>query len=291
MVWYILYLLMKIIVIKEDSRAEIEIFLNFLHNKEYPQHRNMIFSHFPDLKNLIEQNPENEGRTVEDFIQETRLRNKENIERSTQYIESVVQNKGEKSLQTLVNLMNYDLEQNTENYILIPTIFPMSPFNGNTFFYSIYKSLHGVTEYPKVLAVAMHEISHMMLFNILKKKDVSLDNYTVYFIKELIAPILVYQDGFDGIFKKEIVGNYNVLEIYLEENGKTIKAFDYFLEKFNENKNKGLTFDEFLNDMISICLKIKEPIKEKRLFDNKHGLQIFKNPELLRQFRTPILIG
>lgn len=281
---------MKTIVIKEDLKSEIEIFLNFLHNKEYPQHRNMIFFHFPELKTLIEQNPEDESKIVENFIQNIRSQNKKNIEKSTLYIESTVRDKGEKSLQTLANLMNYDWEQDTEDYVLIPTVFPLSPFNGHTFFYSIYKSLQGVTEYPKVLAVAMHEISHMILFNILKKKDISLDNYTVYFIKELIAPILVYQDVFNGIFKKEIVGNYNVLEIYLKENGKTIKAFDYFLEKFNENRNKGLIFDDFLDDMISVCLKIKESIKEKRLFDNQHGLQILKNPELIRQFREPIII-
>lgn len=281
---------MKSIIVKEDHKAEIEIFFNFLHNKEYPQHRNMIFFYFPELKYLIERNPENEVGIIENFIQKTRSQNKNNIERSITYIEDAVRDKGEKSLQILANLMNYNRKRATENYVLTPTIFPVSPFKGNTFFYSIYKSLQGVTEYPKVLAVAVHEISHMMLFDILIEKNVSLDNFTIYFIKELIAPILVFQDDFTGIFKKEIVGNYNVLEIYFKENGQTVKAFDYFLKKFESNRANGKAFGEFLDDMIALCLKIKEPIKEKRLFDNKHGLQILKDPELLKQFREPILI-
>ncbi len=281
---------MKNIIVKEDCKAEIEIFFNFLHNKEYPQHRNMIFFHFPELKYLIEGNPENEVGIIKNFIQKTRSQNKKNIERSTTYIEGAVRDNGEISLQTLANLMNYNLSHAKEDYILIPTIFPVSPFSGNTFFYSIYKSLQGVTEYPKVLAVAVHEISHMMLLDILIEKNVSLDNFTKYFVKELIAPILVFQDDFTGIFKNEIVGNYNVLEIYFKKNGQTVKAFDYFLKKFEDNRANGKTFSEFLDDMIAHCLKIKEPIKEKRLFDNKHGLQILADPELLRQFREPILI-
>jgi len=275
---------------REDNEGEVNIFLDFLHHREYPQHRNIIFLHFPKLKEMIGDDEENERAIVESFLKNTREKNKEKIGSATKYIQNEIEQKGERTLTILADLMDYGWPENNEKYVLVPTIFPMCPFNGNTFFFSIYKALEGVTEYPKVLAVAMHEISHMILFEILREKNISLDSYTTYFIKELIAPILVYQDNFTGVFKKEIVGNYNVLEIYFNVDRHTIKAFDYFLEKFNKNKEKGLTFGTFLDDMISICLKIKESIKEKRDFDNTHGIQILKNSELLKQFREPILV-
>lgn len=281
---------MKKIIVKNDEEAEVNIFLNFLHSKEYPQHRNMIFSNFPELKTLIDTGKEDERTIVKNFIELTRGNNKDNLEKATDYIENEVKSKGEQTLQILANLMDYAWELGSPDYILIPTIFPMSPFKGNTFFFSIYKSLHGDTEFSKVLAVSAHEISHMFLFDILKKKNVSLDSYVLYFIKELIAPILVYQDDFEEVFKKEIVGNYNVLEIYFEVGDRKIRAFDYFLEKFEKNKVKKEKFKDFLDDMIYLCSKINTQIKGKRLFDNKHGLQILQDPKILAQFREPIKI-
>ena len=110
----------------------------------------------------------------------------------------------------------------------------------------------------------------------------------LYFIKELIAPILVYQDDFSGIFKREIVGNYNVLEVCFESNNKIIRAFDYFLEMFVNNRSDGKDFSFFLDQMISICKKIELEIKGKKDFDNKYGTQIMKAPNLLDEFRKPI---
>ena len=276
------------IILKEDLEAEIQIFLDFLNSKEYPQHRNIIFSCFPELKIKIDLQEEDEKIIVKRFLNTIREKNKINIEKSTIFVKNEIEKHGEKTLEILFNLMSYRWKSESENYILIPTIFPLSPFKNNNFFYSIFGSLKGITEYPKILAVSTHEISHMVLFSILKDKNIELGQELLYFIKELIAPVLVYQDDFNGIFKKEIVGNYNVLEIYFDVGHKTIKAFNYFLEVFLKNRSDGKDFTNFLNEVISICKKIEPEIKEKRVFDNKYGMQIMKDPELLKKFGEPI---
>jgi hypothetical protein len=278
---------MKIIV-KNDLDAEVQIFQNFLNNKEYPQHRNIIFSSYPGLKEKLELEGVDEKSVLVEFINKTREENKINIEKSIVYIESEVINKSEKTLEILTNLMDYKWNKEAEDYILVPTIFPMCPFNGNTFFFSIYGSLKGVVEYPKVLAVSAHEISHMIFFDILKKENIELSQKLNYFIKELIAPVLVYQDDFKDCFEKMIVGNYNVLEIYFEEDGKEIKAFDYFCNMFTKYRSEKKHFNLFLNDMVSICRIIEDEIIEKRNFDNEHGMKIMNDPDLLEIFRKPI---
>ncbi len=279
---------MKKIILKEDFDAEVQIFLDFLNNKEYPQHRNIIFSSFPELKEKIELNTGNERKIIENFLNEIRKNNKYKIQESVLFIKREIEKNGEKTLEILAKLMDYTWKPSEEGYFLVPTIFPLSPFKKNTFYFSIYKSLKGNTEYPKVLAVSAHEISHMIFFDILKGKNIGIGQELLYFIKELIAPILVYQNDFDNIFKKEIVGNYNVLEIYLEKDGKVIKAFDYFLEMFIKNKSEGKNFNTFLDEMISVCKEIESDIKDKKAFDNKYGMQIMKEPELLEKFREPI---
>ncbi len=278
---------MKIIV-KNDFDAEVQIFQNFLNNKEYPQHRNIIFSSYPELKQKLELEGVDEKAVLIQYLNKTRAENKINIEKSIKYIENEIINKSERTLEILADLMDYKWRQEAEDYLLIPTIFPICPFNGNTFFFSIYGSLKDVVEYPKVLAVSAHEISHMIFFEILQKEKIELSAKLNYFIKELIAPVLVYQDDFKGCFEKMIVGNYNVLEIYFEENGKLIKAFDYFYEMFSKYRSEKRGFNSFLNDMVSICRKIELEIVEKREFDNVHGIKIMKDPELLEAFRKPI---
>ncbi len=282
---------MKKIILKEDLNAEVQIFLNFLNNNEYPQHRNIIFSSYPELKDKLESSQEDEKITVEKFLKEVRKNNKENIEKSIIFIKNEIEERGEKTLETTADLMNYKWGNGSEDYFLIPTIFPLSPFNKNTFFFSIYGVLQGIVEYPKVLAVSAHEISHMILFDILKEQNIELGPELLYFIKELIAPVLVYQDDFNECFGKYIVGNYNVLEIYFKDNGKVIKAFDYFCELFTKNRVDKKDFRVFLGEMVSICRKIETEIKEKREFDNRYGMKIMKDLELLEKFREPIKLG
>lgn len=278
------------ITLETNEKAEVDIFLNFLNNTEYPQHRNIIFSCFPDLKTKIDSQNEDEKRILEKFLNKVREDNKTNVQKSITFVKNEVEKHGEKALEILASLMNYKWKSVDENYTLIPTIFPLSPFKDHTFFYSIYPSLKGIVEYPKVLAVSVHEVSHIVLFDILKERNAEISQELLYFVKELIAPILVYQDDFKDIFKKEIVGNYNVLEIYFEYNKKTVRAFDYFLEMFINNRSEGKKFVSFLDEMISICKKIEPEIKEKRNFDNKYGIQIMKDTDLLKKFREPIEI-
>jgi hypothetical protein len=281
---------MKKIIVKNDEKEEIKLFTNFLNNKEFPQHKNIIFFSFPELKEKLDLQKESEIFILEEFLKTTREKNKENIQKSVDYIKKEADKNGEKTLKMLSDLMDYKWKSETQDYFLIPTIFPLSPFSGNTFYYSIYKSLQGITEYPNVLAVSAHEISHVILFEILKENNIRMGQELFYFVKEIIAPVLVFQDDFDGIFKKEIVGNYNVLEIYFKENDKSIRAFDYFQEKFIKNKANGKKFIDYLEEMVSFCQKIEKQIQEKRMFDNKYGIQIMKNPELLEQFREPICL-
>ncbi len=281
---------MKKIILKISQETETKFFSRFLHSKLFPQHKYMIFSSFPELKEKIDSSKKKEKIIIREFLTKIREDNKDNIEKSIIFIKNEIEKKGEKSLQILANLMDYKWKLKSEDYILMPTLLPFCPFEDNTFLYSIYRSLKGKVEYPDVLAVSMHEISHFIFFDILKDKKIELNQDLLYFVKELVAPVLVYQDDFDELFKKGIIGNYNVLEIYFEQNNKIVKAFDYFLEMFIKNRQTKKDFSNFLSEMISISKKIEPEIKGKIAFYNKNGMNIMKDPELLKKFQEPIKI-
>jgi hypothetical protein len=95
------------ILVDIDEKSEVNIFLNFLNNKEYPQHRNIIFSFFPDLKTAIDLEHRNENGVVEKFIRNLRKNNIESINIAVNFVKHEVEAKGEEALNILANLMNY----------------------------------------------------------------------------------------------------------------------------------------------------------------------------------------
>ncbi|MCX6716536.1 MAG: hypothetical protein NTV72_01275 [Candidatus Taylorbacteria bacterium] len=271
----------------KDIDAEIKIFFNFLNNKDFPQHRNIVFFKHPELKEKIEniKDSKEQIKIIAEFISFFRKKYSNEIDKATEYIDKEIENKGNNALFVLENLMDFS---NNAEYIIIPTIYPLCPFFNNTFFYSIYDVKNGKVTYDDVVSVSMHEISHMILFEILEKNNIFLNKELIYFVKEIIAPVLVYQDDFNGLFEKEIIGNIDATEIRFSMNGKTIKAFDFFNEMFIKNKKEGKNFNDFLLSTINICKKIENGIIEKHNFWNKNGFEIMNNKELQEQFKVPI---
>ena len=268
---------------------EADIFYDFLYSEEYPQFKFMIYQCFPDLKEKLDLAEQKEHKKIiEEYIKNTRETNQENLQKSYNFIKNEVDRNGKNIVQILANLMDY--KDITDDYILVPTIFPVSPFKNNTFFFSIYSALKGKVEQPSVLAVSVHEISHIILLEILKRNTMELNRDVLYFIKELIAPVLVCHNDFGNIYKKEIIGNYNVLQIYFNVDGEVISAFDYFSKIFTKNITENKNFLSFLKQIIVLCNKIQIEISNKMAFDNKHGRQIMTEPELLKKYQEPIYI-
>ena len=74
---------MKKIILRESDSEEKDIFMNFLSNKEFPQHRNMIFSAFPELKDLLESSSkDDEEKVVGEYLSKTRSIYDENIKKT-----------------------------------------------------------------------------------------------------------------------------------------------------------------------------------------------------------------
>jgi hypothetical protein len=155
------------IVIKENLRQEVNVFLNFLHHPYYPQHRNLIFRVFPELKLLLK-NKKDEKKIVRKFIIDFRENHKDKINQIIKQSKVVIKNKGPLALKALANLMDYDWTKPT-TYTAIPTILPHSPFGDNVFYFSILKQINKGKSDRDVLYIAIHEISHFIFLIILKK--------------------------------------------------------------------------------------------------------------------------
>jgi len=277
----------------EDIDEEVGIFYFFLHSNDFPQHRNSIFGAYPELKDrLLNLGEQAEKEELRKFVVEVRNKYQPEIKSAVKYIRKEVELKGFSSLEILGHLMNYIWPTSDKSkYFLVPSIYPMCPFNKNKFFYSITNVRKGKIVYEDVIPVSMHEISHFILFDILAGKNIKLKPKMLYFVKEIIAPIIVNQGEFSGMFTKRIVGNTNVLEIFFSVGGKIVKAFDYFNSRYTDNKNAGKNFRDFLDDMIRICLPVEKEIEAKHEYWNKNGNRINSEPGLMMVYREPIVIS
>ena len=89
----------------------------------------------------------------------------------------------------LLEIMDYQYD-NPVVYKAAPTILPFSPFGNNVFYFSILGEIKGKTN-KNILSIGIHEISHFIFFEMLKKienkKKLILPNDIKNYLKEALA--------------------------------------------------------------------------------------------------------
>jgi len=84
--------------------------------------------------------------------------------------------------------------------------------------------------------------------------------------------------------------NPEIKELYVKKNGRVLKATDYLFYLLIENMDLNKNFLEQLKESLEEFKKSDKDFDEKMDFWNKHGKLIFKDAELLKQFKEPVLI-
>lgn len=253
----------------------------------------MILQVFPDLKESIE-NSKNEEEAVIEFID--RFYSKHNEEISSAIKESYEEMKeSPKVLQTLGEAMDYSWSENI-TYIAIPTILPFSPFNGNTFYFSILGRIMK-KEKKNVLMTAIHEISHFIFFEILEKienaEQISLSADAKHYLKESLTAAIFNEEPLKSSLeiKEEYLGNPEIRDIYIKDKKSPEKLIvGYIRGKYIESKNDSIKFVDFLKDLTLSFNGSSEKFSEKRQIWNQYGKELFKNETALTDYRQPIEI-
>lgn len=288
--------------IKYSLDKEVEKFFNFLHHPKFPQHRNLIFNVFPNLQKLLEQNFDNKNKEMEiikKFISEFREKHEDKIKAIVEEADNLLRKDSQKALKILAILMDYNWDENHPGYIIMPTILPFSPFEKNIFYFSILGEIKNKKNYHNIIFVTVHEISHMILLDILQnkyKKGINeiMGQSSWYFFKEIIAPVIMNQNQFKEIIytKNYYFGNPFLCHIFVLQNNKKIQITKFFQEIYEKIKNEQKkNFSEILETMVNIILSIEIEIENKHKIWNKFGDNIVNLEKELSLYSSPIKVN
>lgn len=277
-----------------DLGQEVNLFLSFLHHPYYVQNRNSIFQVFPELEKLLEKQ-EKEKQMIKDFIFKFYGDNKSKIHQIIQKNKNLLIEKSEPSFMALLEIMDYQYDKPTF-YKAAPTILPFSPFGNNVFYFSILGEIKGKTN-KNVLSIGIHEISHFIFFEMLKKienkKKLILPNDIKNYLKEALAVVILNQKPLCDILDlKNYNGNPEIQNLRIEKPDGSIKILTDFLDeyyyaiKIEEQKS----FSIFLEKVISILLPVAPEFAKKRIIWNKYGKKILKEPIFIKLYSEPIKI-
>ena len=264
-------------MVKEDPAQEIKLFLSFLHHSYYRRNREKILSAFPDLRDKLD-TAKDEGLTVVEFIEQFYKENQPQIEKIVQNARVLFEDKSRQALGELGDLMDYRWEKGVV-YTAIPTILPFSPFQGSIFFFSILSDLRNKkTKEKNVLSVAVHEISHFVFLDQVKKLESEdrirkVSKETIDYIKESLAVILLNQEPLKSLLEIECYwGNPEIRNLRVKKGARTLKISEFLNEYFQRIKieNK-MAFKDFLNEVFESIYPADLMFQEKRKTWNQLG--------------------
>lgn len=286
------------IIIKRDLNQEVDLFIKFLDHPYYPQHRFMIFKVFPELEILLKttKNKNREKLIVKKFILDFHKKHKKIIEQIIKKSNILIEKKRDKALGALADLMDYSWPQPTV-YKAIPTILPFSPLGDNIFYFSILGQIKDNLKGTKdIIYVAIHEISHFIFYDILKKieqetKSPPTEDNLKNYLKESLTAVLLNQRPLCTILNlHNYLGNPEIHDIQIRElGGKILKFTDFLQEAYRNSRSKEKeTFQIFLQRILNTLSPYIKELSNKRKIWNRFGKELSKNPKALKSYQRPI---
>ncbi|MDD5098724.1 MAG: hypothetical protein PHP35_00010 [Candidatus Colwellbacteria bacterium] len=283
------------IKVMNSAESELKLFLKFLHHDFHKQQRNIILSSFPELQSKITNNPDlSEESVVGDFINDFYQSNSEKIKLIITKDEQLLDARGDDVLSALRTLMDADWPQDKVFYA-VPTILPFSPFENDTFFYSILGEIKTGRSSKNILFFAAHEISHFVFYDALKKMtDIqnTLSKESEHYLKEALAVAILNENPLKEILKIEnYSGNPELNGLNLSIDGKVIGFTSFISDYYHEHKiaNKE-KFGDVLFSLINILSAADKDLILKKDIWNKYGLKLNQNPSAISEYFEPMKI-
>ena len=213
--------------LKIDLDKEVDAFVAFLHHEKFIQNRESILRCYPELKLKLGEDNADEKEIIRSFVKNEYQKNNLLIKSIVSDAEIKISEYGKTILEQLSELMDYTWPEKHTGYVVVPTILPFSPFNGNTIYFSMVRKIRKNKNTDdvnhEILPLLAHEISHLLLGDILQRdKENKFDNYgwtTKHFLQEILAPILMNQKALKDILGIEnYLGNPYLRHLNIEKN-------------------------------------------------------------------------
>lgn len=279
-----------------NQEDDIKLVKEFFFNKKTDHFKYRVLRFYRGLEEEIA-DLGNADLAIENYFKKIYLDKKSEIGSLVEKSRKIINDQAPACLTVLVKLMDYKSQKN-ETFIAIPTLLPFSPFNRPVFYFSITPSLF-LNKENDILGIAIHEISHFLLFDILKDLGIKLDHNTkeknfLHLFKETLTGMLLSEKELkETLGKKDYKGNPEVHNLYVKEytSENEVTLREYLRENLHIYQQKGLPFSFFIKEMIEKLLPKANDFSDKKIFWNKNEQELRKDDQfLLKEYARPILI-
>ncbi len=275
-----------------EQDTEINLFFSNLFKRDFKAFRDMIYKNFPELTN-IHTNPDNQSddelrAKIKGVILNFRERYTDSIKIAETNITAELPEieEGIKSLEILMG------ETEHYKYLIMPSVYPICPFDvkRNLFYFTITGVKDGITEFDRLVSIALHEISHFIFFRQIANIPNVLSDRGIHHLKEVLTPVLLQHPDIIKHRKKDYVcGNDESIKYLVEVSGEVMSIFDYVSREFAKNPTRE-GYPAFLRWLVSIFERIEPEVLRRDLLHAKNGRAVFSDEALKTEFTKPIKI-
>ncbi|HQA95821.1 MAG TPA: hypothetical protein PLN18_00420 [Candidatus Colwellbacteria bacterium] len=278
------------IKIKTDLEADVSIFTEYLTHPKRVSYRQLILKAHPALTQSLAGQPQRKVRTlVREYLETAYTENRRAIERNIASNRLLLK-KSDKAFGTLYALMDYRPAKR-QTYTAISTFLPFCPFDKKSFrFYAVPKEN---SPEQSILAIALHEISHLLFFEQLaewkKESGKKLNEEAKYYFKEALTAALMNDERLEKLIGyRSYKGNRLLWNLCLKSGPNNPLPIVKYLQRniLSEKSDYKERLYKTLNSFshIQSCF-----IEKRRLWDR---LSLNPNDQkLVEQYKTPIKIN
>ena len=275
--------LSNIVVKDADPTGDTTLIGDYLFDEKRKYFRSRILNFYKDLNIVLAtQTFEQSALLATSFFSQIYEKKKSDINDVVEQSRLTVQENSEICLDELARLMDYEGEK-SETYFAIPTLLPFSPFNRPVFYFSIVHSLFKKSK-NEILDIAIHEISHFWLFDILDKINIDLqknevDRNFLHLFKEALTGMLLSEESMMKVLNnKDYRGNPEVWNLNIATPaGPVLSLREYLRTNLHIFKAKSLSFEDFISGMISELQPLAGLFSQKKVFWNMNEREIRQN--------------
>ncbi|MFA6416133.1 MAG: hypothetical protein WCW56_01465 [Candidatus Paceibacterota bacterium] len=281
------------ITVKKDIEADLALIGKWFADSDSPHFKERILYFYKTLGKKLEDFTDEPEKVVEDYFREIYASKEKEIDEIVEESKRILEEESPASLAVLADLMDYDPEKG-QKFIAIPTLLPYSPFHEPVFNFSIVGKLF-LGKKNEVLDTAIHEISHFLLFDILKDLNIDLaDKRSLeHMFKEALTGMLLSEPELENLLnRKNYLGNPEIQNLFIKDGDeKEVILREYLRSEFRNHKARGLSFSDFIKAMMEKFLPKASEFYQKKTFWDKNEQELKAgNSELLEIYSEPIKI-
>lgn len=276
------------ITVHLDPEADAQAFNRFLTHDYYVWLSNSIQRTYPELTKCLE-SPLDRESCVRHAVLELHKQRKNELETLTEQSRILVAERGTRALELLGQLMDWSWPINTVYHAYI-SLLPGSPFNVDSFWYSALQEL-GVhnSERKNLLSVGIHEISHIIFLEQLRRMEIPIQRDASYLFKEALTAALL---GTPAMVKVLNIagppkGNYELHELRIIVDSVEMSIVEGISKLMNDFRGD---YTSLLHGAVTRFFAQYLVWHARMELWRKYGQSLYKDAVLLSEYRTPITI-